>query len=261
MDKTKDFDRREHWRTMCSHRHGLILIDGGLKRLICLWLFFYSMDVVELAAQSTDFGLWANVAVEKSLKKWSIQADFEFRTRDQFKNMDRWSLKLGAAYDILKAIKLGIGYEYISLNDIQYNDFQPRHRYLVYLQGKQKIGRFTLSLRERIQRTIKDESDRIIEPGEYDNYKINPEWSWRNRFKIAYKIPQIPVIPSISVETFYQLNSPGRNSFSQLRYTLAFDYHLTKRHEIELFGLVNKEIDTDYPLTTCITGLGYKYSF
>jgi hypothetical protein len=220
---------------------------------------------VTLKAQTDDFGIWASAAVEKSLGKLNLGAEAELRTKDNASQTDRASIQVSADYDIFKPLKAGLAYQFIDYYDSKYADYQPRHRFIMYLQGKYKLGDFTFTLRERAQMTTKDESDRIKtsgkKKGSIDTYKVNPEWTWRNRFKATYNIPHFPVNPSIAVETFYELNNPDGNVFDKVRYTLSFGYNITKHHQLDVFGLIDKEINVTDPVTTYITGVGYTYSF
>ena len=146
-------------------------------------------------------------------------------------------------------------------NDIEYSDVQPRQRYAIYTQGKQKFGNFKIYIREQFQRTIKDERDRIKFNGQHDTYSINPEWEWRNRIKLLYNIPNCPFNPSAYFESYYYLNDPDGNSFSKLRFDLSLNYKLSKHHRFELYGLIDKEVNEINPVTTWIIGLEYTYVF
>lgn len=231
-----------------------------LRKILPVILLFM-LIVVHLRAQSDDFGVWSSVEIAKKMKKFELNGEIEFRMRDNVQNIARISAKAGAEYSIFKPLKIGIAYQYIHFNDIEYSDFQPRNRIIGYLQGKQKWGRFSFTLRERIQFTIKDESDRIKKSGKIDNYKINPEWTWRNRLKIAYDIPKSKFSPAVSVESFYQLNNPDGNVFEGLRYTVSGAYKINKKQSVELFGLYDNEFNVNNPENKYVIGVSYAYSF
>jgi hypothetical protein len=218
-------------------------------------LFSYSM----LNAQTSDFGIWASLGAMKDIGKWDLKLNTELRTSDNSSQIHRWDMELVVAYSIIKQVKMGLGYTFMYFNDVKYSDFQPRQRYDVFIQGKQRLGDFKFILREKIQRTIKDERDRIKEIGIYDNYKINPEWEWHNRIKIEYNIPHCRITPSLSFESFYQLNNPDGNTFSDLRYKLSFKYKLNKHHELSIYGLIDKETDEANPVKTFVGGIKYNF--
>jgi hypothetical protein len=225
---------------------------------VFLLFFIYSFN---LHAQSCDFGIWTSIGGEKKLGKWNISATAQLRTKESTGQIDRTSIQLEGSCNILKPLKAGIAYEFIYFHDSEYSDYQPRLRYSLFAQGKQDLGSFTITLREQLQRTVKDESDRIIDADNYDNYKINPEWAWRNRLKAYYNIPGFPVNPAVSVESFYLINNPEGNDFYKLRYTVSFSYKLTKHHQFEVFGLMNQRINTDTPDKNYAAGIGYVFSF
>ena len=224
-------------------------------------LFMAMLLPVLLCSQSNDFGVWSNISLEKNMKKWNFVATAEVRTQSNTSELNRSSLQLSTDYQILKPLKLGVSYEFMYFNDAKYSDFQPRHRANLFVQGRQKFGDFTISLREKVQVTSKDESDRIKKSGKIDTYKANPEWIWRNRLKFAYDIPEFPINPDISFETFYQLNNPDGSTFDKLRYTLTLNYKLSKQHRFELFELIDQDINITSPVTSFITGFGYVFSF
>lgn len=229
------------------------------KKNIILSLFLIVSTA--LWGQTNDFGVWSSVGIEKKFGKWDFDIEAELRTKDNSEQINRWSYKFESSYNLFKPLQIGGGYEFICFHDTKYFDYQPRHRGYVFVQGKYDIGRFTFSLRERVQITKKDDSDRIKSNGDINTYRINPEWTWRNRLKVAYNIPKFPVTPTLSFESFYQLNNPDGNSFDKLRYTLSFNYNLTKQHHFEIYGLLDKEINVTNPCDTYIVGVGYVFRF
>lgn len=221
------------------------------------------MTALIMKAQSTDdFGIWANVEVEKKInKRWSADGELELRLSENASEIKRLSAKAGITYTIIKGVKAGVAYQFMHFHDLEYEDFQFRHRAIGYVQGRKKWGDFTLSLRERVQMTTKDDSDRIKSSGKIDTYKMNPEWSWRNRLKIAYDIPKCRLTPAASFETFYQLNNPDGNKFDGLRSIVSVTYKINKRHSIEFSGIYDKEINVNNPENRWVLGAGYAFSF
>jgi hypothetical protein len=224
-------------------------------------ILFFQFIFSSLLAQTKDFGMWTTFRVEKKIGKWDLGVNAELRTINKLSNINRLSYQLEVAYRIVKPFKIGVSYKYISFHDIEYSDFQPRQRYIIFAQGRLKYGNLIFTLSEQLQRTVKDESDRINEGGNYDNYKINPEWNWCNCFRVAYNIPHVPVTPSFSFESFYQLNNPDGKTFDKLRYKLSFKYKLSKHHALDLYGLSDNEINVENPVKTFVGGLRYTFSF
>lgn len=227
-------------------------------------IYFMLLSVflcVPAVTQTNDFGIWTSLEVEKDMGKWDLGLKSELRTFNNTSELQRFSIRLNVGYKIAKPLKVGAIYKYIYYNDLKYSDYQPRIRYAFFIQGKLKAGDFSFYLREKLCRTIKDESDRIIESGNYDNYKINPEWTLRSRLKVKYNIPNFKGTPAFSIEPFYQLNNPDGNTFENIRYTLSFDYKLSKHHKLRVYGLIDDEMHVNDPVRTFVLGFGYKFSF
>jgi hypothetical protein len=232
-----------------------------MKNKFSVILVFLMTIPLISSAQTNDFGIWTTIEATKKFRRWDLGVEAELRTRENTSEVQRWSLEADIAFRVFKPLQTGISYKYISINDAEYNDFQPRQRYSFYVKAKKKVGDFTFSLKEQAQRTIKDERDRIKDDNTYDTYRINPEWIWRNRIQVAYNIPHFPVNPSFSVETFYQLNNPEGNTFDALRFTLSWKYKLSKHHKLEIYGLFDHEINVSDPVNTWVTGISYTFLF
>ncbi len=228
----------------------------------CIFLLMCFVILIAKAQTTNDFGIWSSIALSKDLnKKLTLSGELENRTQDNSSQISRWGAQLGAEYKVVKPLSIGFAYQFQYYHDMKYYDFQPRNRFIGYLQGKHKWNNFLFSLRERFQFTTKDESDRIKSSGKIDTYNINPEWIWRNRLKVAYNIPNCRFTPSFSFESFYELNNPDGNQFSGLRYTLGVEYKINKRNFLELSGIYDKEINTDEPTNRCVLSIGYSYKF
>lgn len=215
-------------------------------------------------------GVWASVSTEKKLtEKISVNTEFEIRSKGFSLERERLGMQISGDYLLFNNFKLGTGYSFLNVEDDYRftNDsirvhFQNRHRLFLQMSYRIRFGRFNLALRERMQWTFKDETDRIrIYPGNppvigINENRINPDLVWRNRAKLSYNIPKVPLTPSISFETFYLLNEPEElriynrdesefrsttTFFSKLRYTLALEYNINKKNSVEIFGMFQQE--------------------
>jgi hypothetical protein len=212
-------------------------------------------------AQTTDFGLWTSAVIEKHIRKFDFSLEGELRTQQKVSEIDRWSLAVSADYRLVKPLSVGLSYQFIGFHDVDYEDYQPRHRFALDASVKQRFGNFSVSLRERIQLTTKDESDRIKANGEINLYRINPDLTLRSRLRLSYNIPHFRVTPTLSFEAFYQMNNPDGNTFDDLRSMVSFRYKLNKHHSIDLYGLYDKEINVTDPVAKTVLGLSYIFDF
>ena len=242
-----------------------------MKRKLII-LLFAILPVTFIWAQG-KYGSWTTISLEKELsKKWELGAEAELRTIYYARLMERMSLGLSADYTILKGWKVGAGYQIMNKLDTKYLNYQVRNRFNLSTSGRLKFNDLTISLRERIQLTTKDDSKRIRDDQTIDTYKINPEWKWRNRLQLSYNIPNCKITPTVSVESNFQLNNPDGNHFDKMRYVLSLGYKIKKVHLIEVFGVLDDEFETgeageiisssdDDVYGKYNLGIGYKYSF
>ena len=62
-------------------------------------------------AQSDDFGLDFSLEAQKKLsKQWSVSLEGEYRSRNNAKTNDRWSVGLNVDYKVAKWLKASAGY-------------------------------------------------------------------------------------------------------------------------------------------------------
>ena len=227
---------------------------------------------------------WAGDAVEKKLnKKVAVEFETEFRSRNNFRTADRLSLGLSANYKPLKWLKFDAGYqllidnniEKITYNDptldedgnevINYNNWRPsywgtRHRVFASITGSYKIGRVSLSLRERWRYTYRPQqtTTRYDFDNEYwEDTQVNSKGAHvlRSRFKLEWDIPKCKVDPWASVELF------NNWSLDKVRYSAGADYSLLKRHVFSVFYRYQNVRGDDEEGNIHSIGLGYKFKF
>ncbi|WP_163717865.1 DUF2490 domain-containing protein [Mangrovibacterium lignilyticum] len=218
---------------------------------VTILLFFLLPTAVKVHAQTKDFGAWFGFELEKELKDWAFSLAEEVRSVNNLNDLHGLYTTLGVDYKLSKRFKIGTSYQFIYFNDTEYDDFQPRHRLNLFATGNVKWNHFKFSLRERLQTTFKDESER--------DYKMNPKIRWRSRFELEYNIPKSKFTPAFSVETYYQLNNPDGNKFDQIRYKLSGSYKLNKRNELSLYGQLYHEINVKNPVDLSVVGVEYKF--
>lgn len=226
--------------------------------LLALPLF---ISCLPLMAQKTLLLNQSSASIRSQWKKWDLSAELETRQLFFYGNIRRSSLELEAAYAISPKIKAGFSYSLIDFFDEKYTDYQLRQRFSVFAGTKLNACDFTLSVREKIQFTHKDESGRIQSDGDIDSYSMNPEWTWRNKLKLEYNIPHFKLSPYLSFESFYQLNNPNGNTFSDLRYALGGSYKLNRHHKLDAGCILNLQQKSANPVTTWMPSIGYTFSF
>ena len=228
--------------------------------------------------QTFSTGARASVGVDYKIKKGlHIEAREEMRMADNFAGLGSLRTTIGLSYKPLDFLKVGVGYTLINPykinkeldNDVLYTGFwAPQHRLTADVTGTLKAGKFSFSLRERLQFTH----------NAYD--ALNVYQSTRNalalksRIGVKYKGWRY-VDPSLSFEVCAALNDPWgvvsgsaqttndtkreyytythtgytHAYINRLRLNLGADINLSKYHTLSPYVLfdyyLDYEIDTN----------------
>jgi len=213
-----------------------------------LLLIFFSAQ-----AQINDAQFWGELAVEKKIRKnFNIGLAQSVRFRQNISQLDKVFTELEAGYTFRKKISIGAIYRF---EQEQKNEgyYSIRHRYAFDLEYKQKIKRFSSSIRTRFQSKYSDYYSS-------DEGKI-PDNNLRFRLKTSYKIYLFPITPSISAEMFYTLNGKYRNSITSYRYNAEIKYKLNKNMDASLGYLIQTEKNVNNPMNIYAFVLGYSFDF
>lgn len=258
-------------------------------RMKCRFVIFIAALLPILChAQTDDTGLWMGASVEKKLsKKWSIEAEGEYRLMDDMQTTDRFSIGLSTSYKIMRWLKADAGYDYLhsrepgeytgSGNYYKSAYWCPRHRVHASLAATAKLTKnLRLSLRERWVYTYRPSFDRnrinvdehsaqygIITAKEEDGKCKN---ALRSRLLLDYKIKKSGFTPFVSLEAYTATGGKDGDfgNLQKLRYSLGTEYEFTKHHAVKLYYLFQdyKEgEDEEGNNDRHVVGVSYGYSF
>ena len=247
----------------------------GKRRIIVVFATLLTAMLLIPAIAGDDFGMDYAIGIDKKLnQKMAVEVETEFRTRNDAKTADRWSLGIEGSYKALPWLKLCWGYvflydhnhEKITYNpDGDYNNWRPsywgtQHRFYIGATASYDIGRLTLSLRERYQFTHRPEA--MTDRYDFDNVhweettvRSKNKHVLRSRLEAEYNIRHCPVTPWVNVELFNDL------SIDKTRLQIGADYKMKKKHVLGIFYRfqdVNAR-DDDNECNTHMVGLSYKY--
>lgn len=248
-----------------------------MEKRIIFFLLSVVTSVTHLSAQS-ESGLIMGLEIETKLsKKVGISLESDYRSRNNFKTTDRWSVGVNADYKLTKWLKADAGYSFLNTNfreKVTTNKWRPsywgaRHRFHVSLGADYKVWKnLRVSLRERWQYTYRPEKS-------VDRWKINEVFKTktldsdyvrnskgkhqlRSRLQIEWDKKQALFTPYANVE-FYNCMS-----IEKIRYTVGTDIRLTKQHSASLYYRYQdmKNVDEDeYNPNMHYLGVGYKFKF
>lgn len=251
-------------------------------------LTLLAMTALATAAMAqSEAGLILGAEAEKKVnRELSVSLEADFRTRNDFRTVDRLGLGLGASYKIAKGLKADVGYKLLDYNNrekVEYytsakgNDkikwrpsyYGVKHRLHASLTASHKFaGNVKLSLREGWQYTYRPSKST-------ERYKMNiaeqtqtldtdyvrsakAKNQLRSRLQVEYDRKRALLTPYASVELY--------NSWAveKVRYTVGTDVRLGKQHGLEVYyrfqDMHNVDVD-DYDPDMHFVGLGYKFKF
>lgn len=256
-----------------------------MERNVVLLLLAVLLSATYSAKAQSEGGFLLGAEVEKSLNKnLSVTAEAGFRSRNDFKTVDRWSGSLGVEYKLTKGLKADVGYTLLYDNNrekLTENYWRPsywstRHRVNASLTGSYKIGKvLRLSLRERWQYTYRPETatDRyyfVDYPsakwtGGMDGWVATEKMrdgkgknQLRSRLQLEYDKKKANIKPYANVELY---NSLG---IEKVRYTVGTDFKLTKQHSLGVYYRFQdqRHVDeSDYDPDMHYLGVSYKFKF
>jgi len=250
---------------------------GIMKTLkTTMMILLMAAITVPVKAQSDDLGLWTSVEATKKInKKFSVGAEGEFRLRDNFGAVGRWTVSVGAAYKPLKWLKFDAGYKFINDHETEtYTSSKGNEKWLPYywsnkhrvyagVTGTFPVGDFKISLRERWQYTYRPEVTTEcwnLTDGEQDDDKVKSGKGknvLRSRLQLSYAIPYSNFEPYASAELYTS------DRYEKMRYTAGCEWKINKSNSLELFYRYQDVHvdDGDSNENSHIIGLGYKFKF
>lgn len=246
---------------------------------------FILIGVASVAVSTSfaqEFGTWTEANVEKKIsKKLSVSGGAELRTGNDMKNVDRWSIGIGASYKLTNWLEADAGYTLLydyHERDTTYNYnskgvlrpnkinqayFSTRHRVYVSLTGSLDVGKLEISLRERWQYTYRPAVDNIrmdYQDDEGDEgygytYPVKGKGKnvWRNRLQFEYKLNST-FKPYISAETYMA------NGWDKLRFAAGTEIKFNKRNSLDI-GYKYQKVYDDEETDRHIVSVSYKYKF
>ncbi len=214
---------------------------------VFLWICFSNSY-----GQREDLQLRAGASISGELLNkvdWSFDA--QQRLRNNMSMFDQFQLEPGISYTPYKFLKLGLNYRYIYKlsSKLQY---ESRQRISFDAGLRQKLDRVKVGYRTRLQYGFED--------------FINKEqlglkaFIQRHAFGIEYDIFGSRFAPSVKYEIYHHLNNPAGNHITKTRWTFGTDIYINPYSSLEVYYLINKEVNLPDPLTEYVVGITYKYS-
>jgi hypothetical protein len=202
-----------------------------------------------LKGQNKDAGLWISVSFEaKLVKKLTFNISQEFRFNENISELGIIFTDAGVEYKLNKHFQVAFDYRYIKKRMV--DDFYiTRHRLYADIKYEKKIKPIQIQVRTRFSNYAEFS---------HGSDGRNPEFYLRNKLSLKWDLEK-EYKPYISIELFSPLNYPRYSAFDNIRTTAGIEYDFTKHHKVDLYYMIQKELNVSHPETDFIVGLGYYY--
>ena len=210
--------------------------------LICF--FVYS----QAKTQVNDAGLWLALDVEKKItQQFSAQFSHSLRYNENISELGTSFSEIGISYKIIKPLSIGAAYRFAQRKRVD-DFYSNRHRYTFNITYKLKFRQFKLNFREQYQSNYKD-----IGTSAEGHIPTN---HFRSKITVAYDLEK-KYTPYISTELFYKIG----DYIDNMRYKAGVEYEVNKFHALEIYYMIDKEMNVKNPWTSYVIGLGYNFTF
>lgn len=226
-----------------------------MKKEILFLLISIGFSCTAFSQVVNDAGLWLTFNLEKKInKRLELFATQEYRRNENFSRTNLFYTDLGTSFKPLGFLKISGSYRFIQ-KQLEDHSYSYRHRLMLDILLKKKIGKLTGSFRERIQAELRDIY--CSEKGKL------PEWYSRNKIELKYDLDK-PFSPYAFVEFRYQLNNPrdveSDKMWHRVRYALGIDYKINDKNALAAYYLIQRGFNVSAPQNLYIIGLAYTLS-
>lgn len=219
-----------------------------MKKLF--FIFLLSALYLASEAQFSDAQLWTGPMIKYKIGK-KVRLDFEqqFRFNQNISKYDFTFSEFALKYSVFK---------YLDLKAVYRHSFIPSGQTGTTIAEYDKSRfAFDLSTGTKIFQTGLKAGYRFRYQNSWENKTLVSSNYLRNRFDLSYNLSKL-VDPYISWDSYYRLDK--KNEFRQNRYTLGFEWKITKKLDIDSYFHFQKEKNVKNPETDYIIGLAFVYS-
>jgi hypothetical protein len=215
-----------------------------------LVLYLGVFHCYSLKSQNQDAQVWTSVNLEaKIVKKLTANVAQEVRFNENVTEVGTIYTDLGLEYKLNKHFQVSINYRFVEKRRTD-DYYSFRQRIYIDLKYDEKIKPFQIQFRSRIQDEVSD-IERAADGG-------IPEYYLRN--KLTLKLDKWKKLtPFVSVELFSPLEDEYKGLFDNIRSSAGIDYDLSKHHKVELFYMIQQELNVSQPETDFVLGVGYGF--
>ena len=217
---------------------------------IFLVLFSALLLCGTLKAQINDAGLWTSFSLEAKLaKKISVNLSEELRFKENISEIGTAFTEAGLSYKLNKHFQVSANYRFTQKRRTD-NNYNTKQRVYIDVKYDKKIKPIKVTFRSRLQDEF-PQRGHSADAGA-TNFYI------RNKLNIEWDLDK-PFAPYLSAELFSPLNYPREYFFDNIRSSAGIEYTPAKNHKIDLYYMIQNELNVSNPETDFILGIGYSF--
>lgn len=220
------------------------------SKLTLLFTILSLFTCFNAVSQVNDAGLWMSVNLEKKVSgNIRLALSEEVRLFENFSEVGSYFTEISGEYKLSKSFDGGVGYRFTNRKRLD-DSFSKRHRYFLELSYKKKLNKLNTSFRLKYQSQYKDiySSESGSVPDNYLRTKVGLKYDTDKKY-----------VPFLNGEMYFNTNSPEGWLFDNYRITAGIEYELTKRSQVELKYIFNREVQVKDPWTLYVIGVSFNY--
>lgn len=220
------------------------------SKVIFFLFLFQFVWLVPMKGQVNDAGLWASANLSKKISSdFRLTLTEEVRLFENFSEVGAFLTEIGGEYRLSKSFDVGVGYRFTNKKQLD-DTYSKRHRYFFSVDYKRKDKRITTGVRVKYLSQYSDiySSEDGSVPKNYLRSKLGFKYDTNKKYT-----------PFITGEMFFHVNNPEGWLFDNYRISAGIEYDLTKRSQVEIRYLINKEIQVYDPWTLYVFAISWNY--
>jgi len=202
--------------------------------------------------QVSDFGVWTSLGLKKKITRdLSAIVHQDLRLYENAGEIGTVLTDAGAEYEVTRALKAELHYRYIRKKRVD-DFYETRHRWYADVSYRHREKPLVVTVRERFQSQFR--------PVRNDTKSRSPENVLRSKVTLSADLDR-KYEPFLAFEWALQLNHHARNEVEGIRYLAGVEYAFSKRHSLQAYYMINRELNVNAPVTDYVVGLDARYSF
>ena len=160
-----------------------------------------------------------------------------------------WISEAGLEYKFSKYLNASVNYRFTQKRQLN-NLYSPRHRFFVDVKAEKKFKPVIFQFRTRFQEEYADIGR--AEDGGFAGFYSRNKFSFKLDLDKKWQ-------PYLSFELFSPLRHEKPFLFDDIRYSAGVEYSVSKHHKLDLYYMIQREMNVNNPVTDFIGGIGYQF--